>query len=323
MNQTTHALLLAGLLASPAAALAESTVLPVSRSSGIISISLPADKLTLLALPLHENIVASGTIGAPSGSTLPLSVTTLGNVVATPHSIQLQSGAAYGQRIRISASTSSSVTTVTPIAGAAAGDRFIIVPDETIAGIFGATNNVVPLRSEATTANSDIIYLENNGVLTGYFYRSGSGWRTLTAPFGADQSNVALEPNSAVYVLRKAGVDRSITFVGYTATGRQRTPIAAGANLINNAFTVNTTLGKAIPAAAVVGGATTATSDIVYLENGGVLTGYFNRNGAGWRTITAPFGADQGNVVIPAGKAIYLLALSASSPFYLNETFTE
>ena len=314
-----------GLQADPA------KKLPVSRTAGILRVSLPPNQISLVSLPMVDRVVDCGSVTGTPTATIGLSTTTLGNVTTNPHSIQIVSGDAYGVRLRITASTASSVTVAAPIAGLAAGDQYIIVPDDTLASIFGATNSA-GLLGAAGAAGADEVYIQINGVLTGFFYKStglgGTGWRRIANPSGASEPNAAIDPLTGIYVLRKAGgspVNLDIT--GLAVTGRQKPPVASGFNILSNPFTLPTTLGKSGLRDFINGGTGPATADIIYLENGGSFTGYFFKNGGlggtGWRLIDNPSGPNQDSIVLTPGKGILFQEQAGTAAFTMQEPFTE
>jgi hypothetical protein len=325
-------LLLGAVLAIPAAAMAQAgSKLPVSRTAGIQRLALPPGQLSLVSLPMVERVVDSGTVTAGPTTTIGVTTATLPNLTSLPHSIQILSGAAHGTRVRITGSTGSSVTVGATIAGLAAGDQYMIVPDDTLASVFGATN-AVGLLGGSGAATADEVYIQVNGTLTGYFYKSsglgGTGWRRTSAPTGASEPNAPIDPLTGVYVIRKAGGSSvNLDLTGYTVNGRQKPKVVAGFNILSNPFTLPTTLGKSSLKDFITGGTGSATADVVYLEEGGVLTGYFYKNGGlggtGWRRTDQPTGANQDSVVLAPGKAILFREQAGTASFTLQEPFTD
>jgi hypothetical protein len=309
--------------------------LPVSRTAGILDVSLPVNQTTLMAVPLVE-IVASGTVSAVAGTTYTLSSTpaSLPDVLTNPHAVKITSQVnqagnnAYGLSAPITAQSGQDVT-----AGLATapnvGDEFVIYRLETIGSIFGAANTAGLLGGGSAGA-ADIIYLEDAGVLTGYFYKNtalgGMGWRLATNSASANQDGVVIKPGRGVLVIRKAGGNPvSIRFSGESMIGNEKPTVVTGFNLITNPFGKSTTLGDSFLKDYVTGGGNAGAADLVYLENAGVLTAYFYKNttlgGTGWRIAGTTTPAD--SVTIAADKAILFKEQNGSVSFTLPEPFAK
>jgi hypothetical protein len=329
---------LLALLAASCVGMAFAADLPVSRTGGSVNVSLPVGQTTMMSLPLVE-IVASGTVASTGGGntiTLSSSPASLPNVLTDPHAIKItsrdnQAGGstnAYGFSAQITAQATQTVTAalaVTPNVG----DEFIIYRLETIGSIFGATNSVGLLGGGSAGA-SDIVYLEDGGVLTGYFYKTtalgGTGWRLATNSGSPNQGNVVVKPNRGVLVIRKAGGSAvSINFTGEAMVGNEKPVVISGFNLISNPFGKSTTLRDSFLKDFVTGGGNAGAADLVYLESAGVLTAYFYKNttlgGTGWRIAGTTTSAD--NVTIAAAKAILFKEQNGSVSFTLPEPFAK
>ena len=325
---------LLALLAASCVGMAFAADLPVSRTGGSITVSLPVNQTTLLSLPLVE-IVASGTVALTGGgntielASLPAS---LPDVLTNPHAIKItsrdnQAGGstnAYGLTALITAQATQTVTAAL-LAKPNAGDEFIIYRLETFNSLFGATNTV-GLKGGSSVTSADIIYTDNGaGSLVGYFFRTGvSAWRLVSAPAGANQ-NPTILPNRGLLVVRKTGGNPvDISFSGDAMIGKEVVDVTNSAsNIINNPFSLPTTLLDSRLKDFVTGGSSVASADIVYLESAGTLTGYFYRTGVNqWRLVSAPTGADQGTRVITPGKAL-LVVKRATGEFTLEEPFAE
>lgn len=318
--------------------------LPVSRTAGIIDVPLPVNQLSLMALPLVE-IVASGTVSSTAAGvhTLTSFPAVLPTDLATsPHAIKITSRVdqrgtgtnapagsstnAYGLSARITAAASQTVTAALQTAPNV-GDEFIIYRLETLSTIFGATNTA-GLRSGSTSATSDIVYVDDGaGDLKAYFYRStASAWRLVSAPSGADQNAVVVPPNRGLIVARKSGGNAvTIRISGDEMVGTDSADVVnSGFSVVNNPWTVSTTLDGSGLKNFVAGGSTAASADTVYLESGGVLTAYFYRSSVSqWRLVSAPSGANQGAALVSAGKAILFGKKALANEFVLQQPFAE
>ncbi len=317
--------------------------LPVSRTAAVLDVNLPINQSTLVSIPL-VNIVASGTITSVSGTTLGVSAT-LG-ALSTPHAIKITSrddqrgtGAnapagssttAYGQSSRLDSNTASTVVTISALTPNV-GDEFIIYELETLASLFGAPP-AAGWNSSSGAASADLVYLDSAGTVVPYFYKNsglgGTGWRLSSAPGGANQDATVIEPGHAVLVQRRnSGTDFNLRSTGVTTIGRESPAVVSGFNIVNNPFTVPTTLAASGLNAHVTGSTGAASADTVFIESGGVLTSYFYKNaglgGTGWRLTSSPGGADQGGVVLAPGKAILFREQAGTVGFALPEPFAE
>lgn len=348
----THCMKLAlektfGLLALVAlttgSAMAQADKLPVSRTAGVIDVALPVNQTTLMALPLVE-IVASGTVNAVSGSNLTLTSTpsTLPNVISTPHAIKITSrddhrgaGAtapagsstnAYGLSAQITAQTGQQVTAALATAPNV-GDEFVIYRLETLDSVFGATNTA-GLTGASGAANADTVFIEAAGNFVGYYYKSsgvgGTGWRTVVGNTAA--GTTVIPPNKGLMVSRKpTGSLVNIRITGDTLPGNEVPAVAAGFNLLNNPFTVGTTLAASTIKDHVTGASGAANADAIFLENAGVLTAYYFKSsgvgGTGWRTVVGNTASD--SVILAPGKSIIFQEKAGTVGFKLPEPFAE
>jgi hypothetical protein len=307
--------------------------LPVSRTAGVIDVSLPVNQTTLLAIPLVE-IVASGTVTAVSGTTYTLSSipSVLPDVMATPHAIKITSRAnqlgtnAYGMSAQITGRSGQDVTAALAVAPNV-GDEFVVYQLETIGSIFGV-ENAAGLRSGSLVTSSDIVYVDNGaGALIGYFYRSTtSNWVLLSNPNSADQSGVVVPVGRGIMVARKSGGNPvSLRFTGDAMIGRETVDVVNSSfNCVNNPFTISTSLAASGLKDFIQGGSLSTSADIVYLESAGVLTGYFYRTSVSqWRLVSNPNSADQGSTLIEPGKAILFSKKATATEFTLQEPFAQ
>jgi hypothetical protein len=354
--QTTHMKLKSTLMTLSMVALASSSAwgqaedLPVSRTAGILDISLPAGKTTLLSLPLVE-IIASGTVSAVSGSNLTLISTPAGlpTVFTGPstvtHAIKItsrddqrgtggsapsgSSTNAYGLTAHITGQTGQVVTAVLSTAPNV-GDEYVIYKLETLASVFGTTNQVGLLGS-GTAANADTIGILQGGVFVKYFYKNttpggGQGWR-LSGDGSTNRANVIIPANSGIFLERKVGTDRSLRVTGDTLPGNERLALTGtGFRVVNNPFVVPTTLGASFLSSFVTGAGTASGADYVYVENNGVITAYYYKNtvpggGIGWRAVVG--NGVSNSIALNPGKAILYEERVASFGITLPEPFAE
>jgi len=315
---------------------AQESQLPVSRTTGALTISLPKNKPTLVALPL-ANIVASGTVVTVDGPGLYTLSGTLPDVTTTAHALKIisrvdQRGAgasapsgtstnAYGLSAKITAATGQQVTaglTTAPNVG----DEFVIYKLRTLGQLFtGAT-----LNTNAAEASADVVYLSNGGVFTAYF-NTGSAWVLVSNPASADQSATVLEAGAAALLVRKnLGADTSVRVTGVTLPGRESGAAAAGFKLVNNPFSISTTLEASGLQQYITGGTGPGSADTVYLENSGVITGYYYKTGglggSGWRALGDNV-SNQGAALVRPGKSLLFKEQAGLAGVTLPEPFAE
>lgn len=311
-------------------------MLPVSRTSGVVTQNVASGKTTLLGLP-NVKVLASGTVAAVAGNNLTLSsAVSIASLGSAPKAIKItsrvnqQAGStnAYGLSARITGTSGETVTAALSTAPNV-GDEFIIYQLNTIATLFGATNSA-GLTAAAAPATADIVYLTNEGALVGYFYNSTAAkWRLVNDPSGADQNNTIIEPTAgAMIVRRSAGLPEIfIRLSGEMLPGRQVAKLGgSGFSIINNPFFVATTLAESGLATSLNGGTGPGTADVLYLEQSGVLVGYYYKTGglggSGWRAL-GDGSTDQGGVSLSTGKAFLLKDQVGTAGFTLPEPFAE
>ncbi len=323
-------------LASGASLRAQDNMLPISRTTSVLTQKLLRAKTTLIALP-NVKILASGTVASVAGGDVTLTSTpSVASLAVGPKAIKItsrvnqQAGStnAYGVSAKITGSTGETVTAALSTAPNA-GDEFVIYQINTIATVFGATNNL-GLNAAATPATADILYLTNEGALVGYFYNSADAkWRLVSAPAGADQNDTVIEPTAGVMVTRRdaGAAEIFVRLSGEALPGRQVAKLGgSGFSIINNPFQLPTTLAESGLATTLNGSTGPGTADVLYLENEGNLTGYYYKTGGaggiGWRAL-GNGSTDQGTVALQPGKALLLKDQAGTAGLTLPEPFAE
>lgn len=311
----------------------QSDMLPMSRTSGSVSVVLPVNKTTLVALP-NVKVVAAGKITAVAGSVLTTSEAALPNLTSAPHAIKIVSrnsqaaGStnAYGLSATITVSTATQVTAELATAPNV-GDEFVVYQLSTLTSVFGATNSA-GLNGAATPDAADIVSLTSGGQIIQYFYNAtANAWRLVSTPEGANQNDVVIESSSGVMVTRRnAGSEATLRLSGEVLGGRHSVNVSTGFSIVNNPFLVPTTLAASSLQDNLTGGTGPGAADIVYLENNGSLTGYYYKTGglggSGWRAL-GDNTTDQGAVVIAPGKALLFKEHAGSAGFALPEPFAQ
>lgn len=310
--------------------------LPVSQTEGLLAVTLPAGTTTYLGLPFNRKPFGRYVVASASGSVVTLSAPSPALVAgafaapANPHSVQLIGGVNDGLVLRITANTATALTTATAIpAGTIANaTEALIIPDHTLGTLFGTNaadfGGAGPsLLGGATAAAADKVSVEDKGVVTTYFFNTTAGGWRKTDGSGGDMNNVRIASGRGVIVAKVAGNPTTILLNGTARSGAQKSVVPpASISFLSNPFAAATTLNASgLKNALVAIGTPTATSDKVSVENGGVVSDYFFKTGAGWRLVSAPAGADQGGVSIAAGKSVVITRGGVTSTPVLGTSF--
>lgn len=310
-------------------------MLPMSRTVGSVSLTLPINTTSLVALP-NVKVVAAGTVSAVAGDQLTLvsSPTVLPDVSGSTYAIKITSrnsqaaGStnAYGLSATITAQAAQVVTADLATAPNV-GDEYVIYEQATLSSIFGATNSA-GLNGGATPDAADIVNLTSGGEIVGYFYSTtANAWKLVSAPEGASQNDTVIESGSGIMVTRRnTGTPVTVRLAGEILSGRHAANVSGGFSIVNNPFLVSTTLAASTLSDNITGGTGPGAADIVYLESSGELTGYYYKTGGlggtGWRALGDNV-TDQGSVTIAPGKAILFKEHAGSTGFALPEPFAE
>jgi uncharacterized protein (TIGR02597 family) len=217
---------------------------------------------------------------------------------AAPYFVRMRSGAAEGTWWHILPSVPNTATTVTvghrginPLAaGVAAGDRYEIVPADTLHTFFA---EVEPSIGGATATTADIVRIHDGVIWRDYHFNTAQGqWREGTAPF--NRNHTVLRPDAGVIFLRRAATDVAVLMVGNVSTGPEKVTISAtGTTAVGNVFPVPQTLsGLAFNAAPGLLGYSgdSAAADKIRVWDGVTWRVFVHATSMGqWREGTAPF----------------------------------
>lgn len=212
------------------------------------------------------------------------------------------------------------------------GEKIVIRPHKTLAGVFGGANESGLGAGEPTTADIVSVMAEGTSAsFTSYYYRSGSslggtGWRSSADPF-TDRSGTPLRTGHGLIVKRRGNELMELVLSGYVKTGLTRRPLPTGYALVDAlapvtdqrrslplagpAFTLGGTEGAgAIPSqlGTTLRSGTPQTADLVSLA--GTVASYYlaapsGLSAGGWRLTSNPI-VDQQNTVIPPATAMLI-----------------
>jgi len=322
--------LLALLAAASCAGSAFAGDLPVSRTEAAVRLTAPTGQFTMLALPLNS-IVASGTItstGSPLGVSATLTANALTNhaITITSRVNQSETGA-YGKSKKITGNAANTVTAagLTP----SVGDKFVITELFTLSSVFdGNSPGIYGFAVDVLEADSDKIYVEDAGAFNGYWYMDGVGWKSASDGDGSGPTlNPEINPGRGIMVSRNPGGAPNATWyvTGTVVSGRTAPDCVDGFNLMNNPFSVSTTLAQSGIQNFITSDVLEADSDKIYIEAGGLFQGYyFNTDSNFWSSVNdGGTPVDAGATVIGAGKALLYYRLPTTpGSFALPEPFT-
>ena len=292
---------------------ATDVTVPGTVPAGDTPMNIAASATTATSLTLDNAPVARNTVQAvTSGTITVVSAGTWGNM-ATPYALRLLSGNGSGATFPITAVTGNVLTLATQGVDlnqlVAVGDTYEILPEETLASLFGASGGSFQTGSSASTA--DVFYLWNGTAWLPY-YNNGTTWKqtgTLVS-----QNNTLLPPGAGWLIARNGTTPLTLYAVGRVpeVALRQFTPPAATSYLAG-AYPLSTTLAATgFPSApGWLSGTSASTADVVYLWSGTAWAPYFY-NGTHWRQ-TGSLQSQDAVGLVP-GQPIYLLRRSTPAP---------
>lgn len=291
-----------------------------------------APSTTAFAVPLYDLPAASGaTVGALASLTsTTLTVTnagwTAGALASTafPYAVQLTSGTAAGQLLTITANTATTLTVSggDPVAlGVVAGDRFRLIPVDTLNSLFGSNT----LLGGPTAAAADNVILSTTAQ-TAYYYNTTLGrWVRTTGPT-TDRGNTPIPALGMISIVRKSAA-LTLAFTGSVPTERTRLAVPnSGSIYLHSGFPVDLTLGTLAIQTALPGwvsGATAATADTLSVVSGANRVSYYH-NGTAWVRTTGP-ATNRNTTAIPAGTPMVLTRVGSaagSSLLTLNRPYS-
>lgn len=288
--------------------------LPISPTSGVIRTNLTANATNLVAVPFPRSVPFEGTVASVSGTTINLSGVTLVASSLTNHSIYIatdvnpgNADTAYGRVLRITGNGTTSVTVEAAIV-AEPGDEFQILQQFTLETLIGTgAQSTVEVLTASSSSLSDTVYIESGGTFTGYWHHVNVGWKAVAG--NALTPNVSVPFGKGLLIVRRGGAARALTVEGEALTGRFRAQTTASPanNVVNNPFLVEVPLIEA--GLGVTSGNTLSLSDSVYIENGGLLVGYWRRSNGNWYPVTDGSGTGtpvNASVLIRPGKALLM-----------------
>jgi len=286
---------------------------------GLATLRVPARSARALSVPLANPAVYSGALSAWEGTTLGVenagwTQDQWGPFETNPHVVRVVTGGSAGQTFPILSNT---VDTIVLPEGAGgrlvAGQRFEVVPVDTLAGLFGS--NAEGFQTDADPAKADNILIHEGDAWATY-YNDGTQW-LREGDTTTIQNAVPLLPDQGIFLVRKAGTPLVISVAGEVTPATSASDLPADTiTFLANPFPINTRLAdlqlqeeplwKAGPDA--------ASADRVHVYAGKKWTIYFF-DGKRWRHE----GGSARNPLVTKGSAIVVERIAGSDIVHTPE----
>lgn len=275
---------------------------------------------TSFAMPLHDIPAANGNMRGviASRTTSSITVTNAGwtsgglSMAAFPYAVRISSGSAEGLTAVITSNTADTLTVSgadLAALGVTAGDRYSIIPVDTLSTLFGSNT----LLGGTSADEADIVTLSSTSQLSYYYNTTSSRWVRITGPT-TDRGNTPILPDSVVSIVRKSS-QLSLTLTGRVPDTAAMVAVSnTGSTYSHAGFPTDVTLGTLALQNRIAGwvsSASSATADLLGVNSGGSWLFYFH-NGSNWQRITGP-ATNRDNIVIPAGAALRYYRVGAGS----------
>lgn len=277
-----------------------------------------------LGLTVHKPILASGTLGIASGTTLPTLITDLNVVLGTADAnslviIEITGGENEGATIEASSWNGADFTNITSLGDYTDldGDTFQVRSASSLSDLFGSDNSAG--FAEGTLQTADVVWVAAGGGSYSKFYYSPGDPSAFPAPIsegwkssvGADATHTKINYLDGLFVQRR-GADIQVTFFGEIKKHKTSLAIEGnGFNFFGGVYPVSTTLSDSNLDDFITHG-TLVTGDVIWMPNGvSSWKKYYyalaDPNAfpapvtAGWKTSV---GDDASNIEITAGMII-------------------
>ncbi len=279
--------------------------------------------LTAVSVPFYGAATYAGVLTSVDGAQT-VSATGAGwaanQFVAPPTYFRLKSGVSTGRFFLVSANTASQLTLntvggalVSTTAGAnqvqvQVGDKFELVPANSLGAVFGTTS--VPFGTGATAAVADNLLLFNGSDWKVYFH-NGTQWTAAVG--GGNQNETVIPPDSAIFILRRSTTAISVYLAGTVpSTSEVAVLPTAASRFLSNRFPTDTTLlGLGVHASPNWrSGASAAQADNLLLWNGATWESFYY-NGGQWRRSGSLLNFNSQAVL--AGSGVFVLRKSGGT----------
>ncbi len=191
----------------------DGTTEPGSLPAGDLPVTLAGAATTMFSLPLDNVPVGRATVQAVATSTL--TVVNAGNWAATgsPYALRLLSGNGAGRTWQITAQNGNALGLAT--AGVdltqfvAVGDRYEVLPVDTVTGLFGTTNGLLAPGVGPTLADNLLVW---NGTTWLTYYFNGTNWKQSGSLLL--QNNLVMPVGGGLSVTRRVASAEKFEVIG-------------------------------------------------------------------------------------------------------------
>jgi uncharacterized protein (TIGR02597 family) len=283
---------------------------------------------TSFSVPLQDIPAASGVTTGKISSVAATSLTVTGagwtsgalTLPGFPYAVRLQSGQAAGLTLTVASNTADTLTVngvdLTAL-NVAAGDRFTLIPVDTLSTLFGSST----LLGGATAADADIVTLSSTSQLSYYYNTTLGRWVRTSGPT-TDRGSTPIPPDTMVSITRKSDA-LSLVFLGQVPTSRTMISVAnSGSTYTNTGFPISVTLGALALQSRISGwvsAPSAASADLLGINSGGAWTYYFH-NGTNWQRTSGP-ATNRDTVPVPVGAAIQIFkaGIASGNSYFIRE----
>jgi len=329
-------------------AIAQTTV--QGEAFGYVKINIAAGtgstkKTSLVSIPLLDEAAIAGKITGRITGLTATTITSTGagwtagqlSTAATPHLLEITSGAAQGRMLLISTTAANTTETVTLsteeatrvgdlrnlgiTTGVENGDTYRIRPVDTLSSFFGTPATTL-IRGGTSASTADTISIVSNGQSTTYFYNTGvtpNRWSRVSLG-SPDASNTPIPPYAGVQYARLANTALEFIVTGKVPSGQREVSVKnSGTTILSPYWPVSQTLAQLALQNTPnwVKSSSSGLADTVVLSSGGSLTTFFH-DGTNWRRVA--LGSPNANTnTVPVGASIMINKRGSSGGYAAYE----
>jgi hypothetical protein len=293
----------------------DGTTEPGSLPAGDLPVTLAGAATTMFSLPLDNVPVGRATVQAVATSTL--TVVNAGNWAATgsPYALRLLSGNGAGRTWQITAQNGNALGLAT--AGVdltqfvAVGDRYEVLPVDTVTGLFGTTNGLLAPGVGPTLADNLLVW---NGTTWLTYYFNGTNWKQSGSLLL--QNNLVMPVGGGLSVTRRVASAEKFEVIGRVPeVGLNQFTTPGAYTFLSAAYPLPVTLSASgfASASGWLAGPGPTVSDNLLVWNGTTwLTFYYT--GSQWRQSGSLL--SQTSFTLAAGTPVFVYR--HSTPSLLN-----